>query len=349
MTKKNFKVGSRLVGDNCPALIIAEIGQAHEGSLGTAHAYIDAVADAGVDAVKFQTHISLAESTPAEKFRVNVFPQDGTRMDYWRRMEFTQEQWGGLAQHAKDRNLIFLSTPFSLEAIDLLEKIGVPAWKIGSGDTANFPLLARVASTKLPLLLSSGMSSWKEMDELISLLNPICTEFALMQCTTAYPCPPEKLGLNVLCEIQSRYGCVTGLSDHSGTIFAALASIPLGASIIEVHATFSRKCFGPDISSSVTTEELAELVKGVRFIEQSLMNPVCKDSEAQEKDQIKILFSRSLVASRPLLNGKQLQRGDFALRKPGSGISGNRLEEFIGRTLINSVNENHFFSESDFL
>jgi N,N'-diacetyllegionaminate synthase len=349
MQNNDLKIGARLVGDNSPTFIVAEIGQAHDGSLGTAHAYIDAVAKAGVDAVKFQTHIARAESTPAEKFRVNVFPQDATRFDYWRRMEFTPEQWAGLAEHAKDRNLLFLSTPFSLEAVDLLEKIGVPAWKIGSGDTSNFPLLERVSKTKLPLLLSSGMSSWKEMDESIDFVKRFGAEFALMQCTTSYPCPPEKLGLNVLDEIQTRYACVTGLSDHSGTIFASLAAIPLGASIIEVHATFSRECFGPDVSSSVTISELSELVRGARFIEQALSNPISKDFEAQERDQVKLLFGRSLVAARPLLRDRPLQREDFAFRKPGTGISANRLEEFLGRVLINSVSENHFFEESDFL
>ena len=349
MQKRVLSIGSRLVGNDCPTFIIAEIGQAHEGSLGTAHAYIDAVAKTGVDAVKFQTHIAHAESSPAEKFRVNVFPQDASRFDYWRRMEFTPEQWAALAEHARDRNLLFLSTPFSLEAVDLLEKIRVPAWKVGSGDTSNFPLLERVAATKLPLLLSSGMSSWKDMDESIALVKRFGAEFALMQCTTSYPCPPDKLGLNVLNEIQARYGCITGLSDHSGTIFGSLAAIPLGASIIEVHATFSRECFGPDVSSSVTISELAELVRGVRFIDQTLRNPISKDFEAQEREQVKLLFGRSLVAARPLLRDQPLRREDFAFRKPGTGISANRIDEFIGRVLINSVGENHFFSESDFL
>jgi N,N'-diacetyllegionaminate synthase len=349
MASQVLNIGSRLVGVNCPTFIIAEIGQAHDGSLGAAHAYIDAVAKTGVDAVKFQTHIAHAESTPTEKFRVNVFPQDATRYDYWRRMEFTTEQWAGLAEHARDSNLLFLSTPFSLEAVDLLEKIGVPAWKIGSGDTSNFQLLERVASTNLPLLLSSGMSSWNEIDESIACVKRFGSEFALMQCTTSYPCPPEKLGLNILNEIQARYSCVTGLSDHSGTIFASMAAVPLGASIIEVHATFSKQCFGPDVSSSVTIEELSELVRGVRFIWQALSNPVSKDVEAKDLEHIKLLFGRSLVAARPLQSNTQLQRDDFAFRKPGTGISANRLEEFLGRVLINSVSTNHFFSESDFL
>src|SRR4051812_45160420 len=146
-------------------LVIAEIGQAHDGSLGTAHAYIDAIAEAGADAVKFQTHIAAAESTPGEPFRVKFSPQDATRYDYWKRMEFTEPQWHALAEHARERGLIFLSTPFSSEAVELLARVGVPAWKVGSGEVTSLPLLAQMAATKLPVLVSSGMSSWEELDQ----------------------------------------------------------------------------------------------------------------------------------------------------------------------------------------
>ena len=142
-----------------PCLIIAEVAQAHDGSLGAAHAYIDAIADAGADAVKFQTHIAEAESTPHEPWRVKFSKQDATRYDYWKRIEFTEEQWLGLKQHADERNLIFLSSPFSIEAVDLLTRIGVRYWKIASGEVSNLPMLEHILKTRLPIILSSGMSS----------------------------------------------------------------------------------------------------------------------------------------------------------------------------------------------
>ena len=137
----DFKIGGHSVGTGKPCLIIAEVAQAHDGSLGTAHAFIDAIAGAGADAVKFQTHIAAAESTPDEPWRVKFSPQDATRFDYWKRMEFTEEQWKGLKQHADECELIFLSSPFSFEAVDLLDRVGVAAWKVPSGETANAPML----------------------------------------------------------------------------------------------------------------------------------------------------------------------------------------------------------------
>ena len=259
-----------VVGPGHPCFVIAEIGQAHDGSLGAAHAYIDAVAKTGVQAIKFQTHIADAESSPDEEFRVDGFPQDSTRYDYWKRMEFTESQWAALAEHASDRGLVFLSTPFSFEAVELLEKLGVPAWKIGSGEIGNLTMLEKIAKTQKPILLSSGMSYWKELDEAISVISGYHGRVGVFQCTTSYPCPPEKLGLNVIQEIGDRYGCPTGLSDHSGTIYPSLVAVVLGANMIEVHTVLSRDSFGPDVSSSVTIEEMKVIVEGIRFNEKSL-------------------------------------------------------------------------------
>src|SRR5215467_15257875 len=144
--------------------IVAEVAQAHDGSLGTAHAFIDACARAGADAIKFQTHIASAESTPGEPWRVKFSRQDASRYDYWKRMEFTAEQWRGLAEHANERGLIFLSSAFSFAAVELLERLGMSAWKVGAGEVTNLPLLERMARTGKPVLLSSGMSTWAELD-----------------------------------------------------------------------------------------------------------------------------------------------------------------------------------------
>src|SRR5262249_62163091 len=145
-------------------LIIGEVAQTHDGSLGAAHAYIDAVAHAGADAVKFQTHIASAESTPGEPWRVKFSRQDASRYDYWKRMEFTEEHWLGLSEHANEQGLFFLSSAFSAEAVELLERVGVPAWKVGSGEVSNLPLLAKMAQTGKPVILSSGLSDWDELD-----------------------------------------------------------------------------------------------------------------------------------------------------------------------------------------
>lgn len=327
--------------------MVAEVAQNHDGSLGAAHAYIDAVAAAGAHAVKFQTHIAAAESTPQEPWRVRFSRQDETRYDYWKRMEFSEAQWAGLAAHAQERGLEFLSSPFSPEAVELLERVGAPAWKVGAGEVTNLPMLELMAATGKPVILSSGMSPWSDLDAATELLRRRGTPFAVLQCTTAYPCPPERLGLNVMQEIRERYGCPTGLSDHSGTIYAGLAAAALGASLVEVHVTFSRDCFGPDVPASITTSELTSLVEGVRFIEQALAHPVDKGAMAEELSEMRQVFGKSVVARRDLPAGHRLEAGDLACRKPGTGIPAARLAEVSGRRLARPVSANTLLREDD--
>lgn len=331
-----------------PCLIIGEVAQTHDGSLGTAHAYIDAIANAGADAIKFQTHIADAESTPGEPWRIKFSRQDATRYEYWRRMEFTEEQWLGLAEHAAERGVLFLSSAFSLPAVELLERLGVPAWKVGAGEITNLPMLEMMARTGKPVLLSSGMSNWAELDAAVACVRAQNAPVAVFQCTTAYPCPPEKLGLNVLAELRDRYTCPVGLSDHSGTIYAGLAAATLGANLIEVHVTFSRECFGPDVPASLTTSELKQLVEGIRFLERAFAHPVNKEAMAAELSELKRTFGKSLVAARALAAGQRLRPGDLACKKPGTGISAARFDEFANRTLKRALDANTLLTEDDF-
>ena len=189
MKKMNLETGT---------MVIAEIGLSHEGSLGLAEAYIDAVAEAGADAVKFQTHIADAESSEKEPWRVQFSKQDDRRIDYWRRTAFSEEQWLLLRKHAEKRGLFFLSSPFSTEAADLLERIGTDAWKIASGELTNNFLFDRICQSKLPVLVSTGMSRLDEIDHIVSRLKSHSVPYAILQCTSMYPTPPEKLGLNML-------------------------------------------------------------------------------------------------------------------------------------------------------
>jgi len=329
-------------------LIVGEIAQTHDGSLGTAHAYIDAIANAGAQAIKFQTHIAAAESTPGEPWRVKFSRQDATRYDYWQRMEFTAQQWRELAEHAGERGLIFLSSAFSFEAVEILNNIGMPAWKVGAGEASNLPLLEKMASTGKPVILSSGMSDWSELDSAVNCVRRNGAQVLILQCTTSYPCPPEKLGLNVLAELQDRYQCPVGLSDHSGTIYAGLAAATLGARLIEVHVTFSRECFGPDVIASITTAELKQLVEGVRFIETALAHPVNKQAMAESLGELKRVFGKSVVAARDLPANHRIAAGDLAIKKPGSGIPAARYQEVINRILRRPVTADTLLSEDDF-
>ena len=328
-------------------LVIGEVALSHDGSLGQAHAFVDAIAAAGADAVKFQTHIAAAESTPAEPFRVKFSRQDATRYDYWKRMEFTEEQWRGLADHCRERGVLFISSPFSIEAVELLERVGQPLWKVASGEVSNTRLLDRILDTGRPVVLSSGMSPMAETDAAVARVKARNVPAGVLQCTTAYPCPPERVGLNLLQVYRERYGCWVGLSDHSATIYPGLAGAAIGMDILELHVALSREMFGPDVVASVTTAELRQLVDGVRFIERMRANPVDKDASARDTEPLRRLFTRSLVARDALPAGTVLQDAHLAIKKPGTGLAPSRLADVIGRRLTRAVAADHVLTASD--
>ncbi len=342
-----LQILDKIISNNTPALIIAEIGQAHDGSLGMAHSFIDAASEAGVDAIKFQTHIASAESTYNDAFRVKFSMQDDTRFDYWKRMEFTEEQWYGLAKHAADKNLIFLSSPFSMEAVDLLEKIRVPAWKIGSGEFKSEELMKKMIYSGKPILYSTGMSNWDEITNAVNLFNKFKTSFAILQCTSLYPTPSEKVGINIINEIKSRFNCEVGISDHSGKIFASLAAIVLGASIVEVHVTFDKRMFGPDTIASVTFEELQTLKEGRDEIFTMKTNPVDKDQLAIELENTRKLFTKSIAVNRSLMPGEKITEDILVPKKPGTGIPYNHKEQLIGKTVNKKVDSKYLLSWDD--
>ena len=312
-----------------------------------AHAFIDAIADSGADAVKFQTHIAAEESTPAEPWRVKFSKQDETRYEYWQRMEFSRDQWLGLKQHADERGLLFLSTPFSEAAADLLAGIGMRVWKIASGEVGNVPLLKKVITSGQPVILSSGMSNWSELDKAVEIVRENGNPLALLQCTSAYPCPPERVGLNLLEEVRQRYDLPAGLSDHSGNIFAGLAAVTLGAQVLEVHVALSREMFGPDVPASVTTTELRQLADGVRQIERMIDSPVDKEEMAEELEPLRNLFTKSVVAGTDLPAGTELMREHLKLKKPGTGLMASYLPELVGRKLRRDLKKDEFLLLQD--
>ncbi len=342
-----MKVDDFLINPPNSCFVIGEVGQTHDGSLGTAHAFIDAIADTGAHAIKFQTHIADAESTPGEPWRVKFSPQDETRYSYWKRMEFSAEQWKGLKDHADDRGLVFLSSPFSYEAVDLLSSIGIPAWKVASGEVNNIPMLEMMSKTKLPVILSSGMSSFEELDLAVETVQKYDVPLAVLQCTTAYPCPLNKIGLNLIPLLYERYNCVVGLSDHSGLTYPGIAAVALGASILEVHVTLSKEMFGPDVPASLTTEQLRNLVEGCQMIKEVIAHPVDKDHVAVEMQPLRDLFTKSIVTKEGLEEGTILEPSHLSLKKPGSGIPAKKLDEVIGCRLTRPVLANHILSSED--
>ncbi|NIJ45432.1 N-acetylneuraminate synthase [Wenyingzhuangia heitensis] len=327
--------------------IIAEIAQAHDGSLGMAHAYIDAVAKTGCNAIKFQTHIAEAESSIYEPFRVKFSKQDATRMDYWKRMEFTLEQWKELKAHCDEVGLEFMSSPFSNAAVDLLEEVGVKRYKVGSGEVNNFVLLEKIAQTKKPMIISSGMSSFEELDKTIVFLKNRNVDFSILQCTTAYPTQPKEFGLNVIQELKSRYKVPVGFSDHSSSTEACIAATALGAKILEFHVVFDKEMFGPDAKASLTMKETTQLVKAVKNIEIALQNPVDK-SDNLRFDSLKSIFEKSLAINKELKAGHIISFSDLETKKPkGFGILASEYEKVIGKKINKDVSQWDFLNYED--
>ena len=327
--------------------VIAEVAQNHDGSLGMAHAFIDAAADAGADAIKFQTHIAAAESTPSEPWRKPFSNQDSTRMDYWKRMEFSEAQWSSLREHARKRDLLFISSPFSLEAVELLTRIGVDSWKVASGEISNPDLLDAMTATGLPIMLSTGMSPTGEIDAAVERIQKSGVALVVMQCTSIYPCPPELVGVNLIPIFRERYGCAVGLSDHSATIYPGLAAATLGIEVLEVHLTLSREMFGPDVIASITPGEMRQLVDGIRFIERMRANPADKDSLPESVTSLRGIFMKSVVARDDLPAGTVLREEHLATKKPGSGIPAGELPSLVGRRLRQAVDRDNLLSPDD--
>lgn len=328
-------------------MLIAEVAQAHDGSLGTAHAYIDALRSSGVDAVKFQTHIAEAESSAYEPFRVKFSYQDATRYAYWKRMEFTAEQWQGLKQHCEEAGMEFISSPFSIAAVNLLESLNVRRYKIGSGEVTNTLLLQRIALTGKPVMISSGLSSWAELDAAVDYFKPFGNEVSVFQCTTAYPTTPEQWGLNLIQEIKKRYRLRVGFSDHSGDIYACLAATALGADMVEFHVCFDRRQFGPDSAASITISEVEKLAEGIRQIRKAQQHCLDKTTDTQTA-RLKTMFGKSLAVNKNLAAGHVLQIEDLETKKPANkGIAAGEFQQTLGKALNRNLAVHDFLNYQD--
>lgn len=329
--------------------IIAEIGNTHEGSLGLAKQFMKAAANCGVDAVKMQTHIFEAESLASAPNP--PYFTDETRKEYFERTAFNEEQWKELKRYAsEDLKIDFFSSPFSLEAVDLLEAVGMDTYKIASGEVNNLPLLEKIAKTGKRVLLSSGMSSWFELDEAVSVLQSNgCKDLVILQCTSEYPCPPEEAGLNILDELKNRYKDVTlGYSDHTMGVAVPLAAVIKGAAVIEKHFTLSQKMYGSDAKNSTEPNEFKRLVDEIRQIEIANGSKVDKDKKVELLKGMKMTFEKSVVSSKSKDKSDIIEFEDLAFKKPGDGIPARDYKKLIGKKLKISVENNHKFTWEDF-
>jgi N,N'-diacetyllegionaminate synthase len=337
-----MEIAGHPLGAGGPAFVVAEIGNNHDGSVGQARAMIEAAAEAGADAVKFQTHIAEAEMLPSTPTPPHF---DEPRFEFTRRMELDFDQHVELKELAEERGLVFFSSPFSVKAVELLERVGVPAYKIASGEVTNPPLVEAVAATGRPVLLSTGMSGLDEIEGAVSILRAHESPFLIMQCTSTYPCPPEKVNLRAMRTLGERFDCPVGLSDHTADIYTAIAAVALGAACVEKHFTLSRRLYGPDHHASLEPPDLARLVEGVRQVEAAI------GDEAKERDPaldpVRATFEKSVVTAAPVPEGATIERSMLTTKRPGDGIPALRLTEVVGRRAARNLESNRLIEEND--
>ena len=341
-----MRIGNRSIGPNEPPLIIAEIGINHGGSLDVAKRMVDLIVHSGCECVKHQTHIIEDEMTEEAK---EIFPPNANKSiwDVMKECSLKLDEEQELKEYAENLGLIWISTPFSRMAADFLDEIDVPAFKIGSGEADNLPLINHIAQKGKPIIMSTGMQSIKSLKNSVNILEKSGVEYALLECTNLYPSPPEIVSLQGIQELKEAFPkALVGFSDHSIGPHIALASVALGACIIERHFTDTRYRSGPDITCSMDPAELRLLVDRSTEIHKALMNP----KQRTEPEEGVYKFARaSVVADRDMAAGHIITEKDIWVRRPGSGeIPGYKYNDIIGKNLRIDVKKNHQFKWSNF-
>ena len=341
-----MKIGNRSIGPNEPPLIIAEIGINHGGDLGVAKNMVDLIASSGCECVKHQTHIIEDEMTEEAK---SIFPPNADKSiwDVMKECSLTLDEEQELKKHAENLGLIWISTPFSRKAVDFLDHIDVPAFKIGSGEADNLPLINHIVKKGKPIIMSTGMQSIQSLKNSVEILENSGVEYALLECTNLYPSPPEIISLKGIEELKEAFPkAIVGFSDHSIGPEIALASVALGACIVERHFTDTRYRIGPDISCSMDSAELRLMIDRSVEIHKALQNP--KQRTTPEEDVYK--FARaSVVADKDMGAGHIITENDIWVRRPGSGeIPGYKYNDVIGKKLRLEVKKNHQLKWSNF-
>ena len=341
-----MKICNREISPSQPPLVIAEIGINHGGNLGVAKNMVRQAALSGCECVKHQTHIIEDEMTDEAK---QIFPPnaDVSIWDVIAECTLSREDEAELKLYTEELGLIYISTPFSRAAADFLESIDVPAYKIGSGEADNLPLIRHIARKGKPVIMSTGMQTIETLQESVQILEDSNIEYALLECTNLYPSPPEIVSLQGVTDLKNSFpNAVIGFSDHSIGPEMAMASVALGASILERHFTDTRYRKGPDIINSMDPVELKLLINRSREIHTALMNP--KQRTPQEEDVY--YFARaSVVADVDLVAGHVITESDIWARRPGSGeIAGFEFDRVVGKKLKVAVTRNQQLKWSDF-
>ena len=332
---KAVRIGKSLIGPGYPVFVIAEAGVNHNGDLGLATQLIDVAISAGANAVKFQTFNAeaiAATDAPKADYQLATTMPGQSQLEMLRKLELSRDAHFTLKAYCDEQGITFLSTPFDQPSVDLLEVLGVPAYKVSSGDLTNLPLIDHVSRKGKPIIISTGMSTLEEVGTAVKTAqNAGCNELILLHCVSNYPATPDEVNLRAMRTMEQEFGVSVGFSDHTKGIAISLAAVALGAVIIEKHFTLDRNLPGPDHQASLEPMELATLVKDIRSVEHSLGDGRKKPTLA-ELETAKVA-RRSIMAGTSLKAGTVLQRDLLVLKRPGTGLPPSMVDSLIGRRI----------------
>ncbi|MDA0219544.1 MAG: N-acetylneuraminate synthase family protein [Proteobacteria bacterium] len=339
-----IEIAGRPVGPDHAPLVIVEVGINHEGEFDKAIALVDAAADAGAEVVKFQCHIIDKEMVPTDMTPGEISSE--SLWDIIKRCELSEDEERRVQAHCVQRGVTYLSTPFSREAADRLHAMGVPAFKIGSGECNNLPLLDHIAAIGKPMILSTGMNDMASIARSVEVIRRHGTPLAVLHCTSMYPTPYDMVRLGGIGDLQGAFPeLVVGLSDHSLGVWTCLGAVALGASILEKHFTISRDWPGPDTGISIEPDELGDLIAGSRAVWQARGGG--KTILPEEQPVIDFAYA-SVVSIAPIRAGDALSLGNVWVKRPGTGpIHADRFDSVIGRVAARDIEPDRALEPED--
>lgn len=322
--------------------IIAEIGSVHDGNINLAYKLIKRAAECGADIIKFQMHIPEYESL-IDAPNPSYFKSED-RYSYFKRTSFTITEWKKIKKCCEQNKTEFLCSPFSIEAVEVLEKINVKYYKVPSGELTNLPLLERLKKTRKKVILSTGMSNIKEIDKAVKIFNK--KKIILLQCSSIYPCPLDQVGTNVINKFLKRYKCDVGFSDHTLGSSASFVAASLGACLIEKHFTLSRKMYGSDAKNSMEPDEFrffCNIIKEIWYINS---HQVDKNNIKKFKN-MKVVFEKSIYAKKKLNVGDKIKYSDLSFKKPGKYLRADKYKTLIGKILLKTIKKDEPINVKD--
>ena len=319
--------------------IIAEIGCNHGGDMEIAKRLVDAALEAGADAAKFQSFVPeemITTDAPKADYQVRATGTEESQFERLRRMMLDRDQHLELKGYCEEKGIIFCSSPFDIQSAEMLDGLGVPFFKLASGEITNFPLLERIASMQRPLMLSTGMADGEEVREALEVLGPEMREkTVLLHCVSSYPSPPEEANLRAIGTLEERFGLPVGFSDHSDDISLSLAAVAAGARVIERHITLDRNMEGGDHKASLEPEPFGRMVKEIRRLEQALGDGVLRCMPSEEN--VKLVARKSIVARRAIAAGEVIDAAALTVKRPGTGLHPRQIKRIIGVRALTDI------------